>query len=263
MSANTSMLVPTDARCVGAVLAGGASRRMGTDKAFITLGGVTMVERAVSALRQAGLSEVVVVGGDSARLDALGLPSCPDRHPGEGPLGGVITALYQLDHRAGPGTDTKTKTGTVVTLPCDVIEPDPAAVRSVLAQLADSRRCTDAVIPLGDGTPQWLHGAWRLRSRRLLDEAFTRGMRAPRLAAQELNIVMLDLPESGWFRDADLPADLPEGVADRIDRPAEVLSPADLPEGVADRIDRPAEVFSPNDLPSEVCDRQPTPLSSW
>ena len=53
----------------GIVLAAGRSRRMGRPKAFLRLGGLTFLERAVAALRDGGCDPVVVVagpGGDAA-----------------------------------------------------------------------------------------------------------------------------------------------------------------------------------------------------
>ena len=38
---------------VGAVLAGGASRRMGRDKALVPVDGVAMIERVIAAVKEA------------------------------------------------------------------------------------------------------------------------------------------------------------------------------------------------------------------
>ena len=196
-------------RCLGAVLAGGASSRMGTDKAFIEIDGVPMVVRAARALRAAGAEPTLVVGGDAARLEVLGLDAVGDRHPGEGPLGGVITALGTLDTHHGA-------IEAVVTLPCDVISPDAAAVRRVLDGLAATAGdaaagspAADLVVPIGAGAPQWAHAAWRRGCLRPLSEAFERGVRAPREAARLLRTVEVEVPGAGWFRDADRPEDLP------------------------------------------------------
>lgn len=188
-------------RCLGAVLAGGASSRMGTDKAFVEIGGLPMAVRAVEALRAAGAAPVLVVGGDAVRLNALGLDALGDLYPGEGPLGGVITALGALDS-CGDALDA------VVTLPCDAISPDAAAVRHVLAGLAAA---ADLVVPVGAGVPQWAHAAWRRRCLEPLTEAFAKGVRAPNEAAGLLHTVEVEVPGEGWFRDADRPEDLPAG----------------------------------------------------
>jgi len=72
----------------GAVLCGGRSRRFGADKALHVVGGRTLLERTLDSL--APVSERLLVGRaypvDGARF-------VPDRRPGQGPLGGLETAL--------------------------------------------------------------------------------------------------------------------------------------------------------------------------
>jgi molybdopterin-guanine dinucleotide biosynthesis protein A len=82
---------------IGAVLTGGSSRRMGTDKALLEVDGVAMAVRVARALDAAGATEVMCIGGDAPALAALGLIVVTDRHPGDGPLGAVITALADAD----------------------------------------------------------------------------------------------------------------------------------------------------------------------
>lgn len=73
------------------VLAGGASRRMGRDKALLELNGVPMVVR-MARLAEPHVASVTVVGPPE-RYASLGLSVVPDRWPGTGPLGGIATAL--------------------------------------------------------------------------------------------------------------------------------------------------------------------------
>jgi len=73
---------------LGAVLAGGQSRRFGSDKALAVLEGQTLLERAVGRL--AGWCDAVVAVG---RAEAP-VPVVPDwPAPGMGPLGGFAGAL--------------------------------------------------------------------------------------------------------------------------------------------------------------------------
>ena len=71
----------------GAVLAGGASSRMGRDKAFIEVGGRTLLDGAVNALQRASADPIVVIGGDREQVLAAGHAFVPDAYPGEGPRG--------------------------------------------------------------------------------------------------------------------------------------------------------------------------------
>lgn len=177
----------------GAVLAGGRSRRMGTDKALISLDGVTLVERAVDALRSAGADPVVVIGGDRPAIEALGLDAVDDVWPGEGPLGGIITALRTVT------------TDSVAVLSCDLTAASPLAVRRVADALADA----DVSVPVVDGRVQWLHAVWRRRGLAALESAFDDGVRAPRHAVASLHVAHLPDGDPRWYHDADRPEDLP------------------------------------------------------
>ncbi len=80
-------------RTAGAVLTGGASRRMGRTKALVPYRGEPLAARVAAALRDGGCDPVALDGGDPDELAVLGRPVLPDRWPGEGPLGGVLSAL--------------------------------------------------------------------------------------------------------------------------------------------------------------------------
>ena len=73
---------------LGAVLAGGASRRFGSDKALAELDGHTLIQLTVDALARQ-CDGVVVIGRQIA--PAATLPDWP--RPGMGPLGGLAAAL--------------------------------------------------------------------------------------------------------------------------------------------------------------------------
>lgn len=181
-------------RWSAAVLAGGRSRRMGRDKAFVVVDGRTMVERVVDAAAAAGAERVGCVGGDVARLRGLGLEAVPDRAPGTGPLGGVCTAL-DVAH-----------TELVVVLACDLVTPSVEAMTDLVA----TATTTDAevTVPVVSGRPQWLHAAWRRAARLALEGAFADGERAVHRAAARLRIHEYEASAEG-FADADRPEDLP------------------------------------------------------
>lgn len=76
----------------GLVLAGGASRRMGRNKAFLELGGRALIEIVVERLA-AVCAEVLIVAGDVGPYLGLGVPAVKDRFQGAGVLGGLHAGL--------------------------------------------------------------------------------------------------------------------------------------------------------------------------
>lgn len=112
----------------GALIAGGCSSRMGTDKALLKLDGEPLWRRGQRALFS--LFDRVFIAGN--RPD-LATPECPcysDARPGSA-LAGLETAL----RHAG--------CGWVCVLPCDLPFPSPALLTSLLAH----REGVQAVVP--------------------------------------------------------------------------------------------------------------------
>src|SRR5579862_5712709 len=89
---------------LGLVLAGGLARRMGGgDKALITIGGVTILDRVLARLRPACTGIILNANGDPTRFARYGLPVIPDSVPDfAGPLAGILAAL---DWAAGHAPD--------------------------------------------------------------------------------------------------------------------------------------------------------------
>lgn len=191
----------------GAVLAGGRSRRMGTDKAFIEIGGRLLVTIARDALLDAGAREVLAVGGDGGALGRLGMRAVRDRWPDEGPLGGVVTALGEAQH------------DPVVVLACDLPSVEAGAVTAVLSALDDAD--ADAAVPFVDGMPQVLVAAYRRRCRDVLEAALRAGERRLRDAVGGLRVAPVTLAEPRWVSNVNQPADL-KGLG-RLERDGEVV----------------------------------------
>jgi molybdopterin-guanine dinucleotide biosynthesis protein A len=131
---------------------------------------------------------VFVVGGDGPALEALGLRVVPDRWPGEGPLGGLVTALEAATH------------DVVVILSCDLPRVTGEAVQALLDGIAGH----DAAGPVVGGRRQHLMAAWR-RERALapLAAAFAAGERAIWRACGTLSVANVTLRDDSWARDAD------------------------------------------------------------
>lgn len=103
---------------LGVVLAGGASRRFGSDKALALLDGRPLIAHAIAALAP-HVGAVAIAG---ARFgDLASIADWPG--PGLGPLGGLAGALR---HAAGHGFEA------VLTVPCDTPRIPDDALRRLL-----------------------------------------------------------------------------------------------------------------------------------
>ena len=181
----------------GAVLAGGASRRMGVDKAFLEVDGRPLAVGALAALHDADVSPVLIVGGDPGLSAVTGHEVVPDSWPGSGPLGGILTALSALDEDGRR---------PVVVLACDLPDASPTVISELLDRGADAQG--SVVVPMLEGVPQWLHALWPAGARATLAEAFEAGERAPRRAARILPVIEVVVFDERSLRDVDRPEDL-------------------------------------------------------
>jgi len=130
----------------GIVLAGGASRRMGRDKAFLDLDGRPLIEVVIERIAQV-CAEVLVVAGDARPYTGLGVPVVEDRFRGVGVLGGLHAGLeaaaYELALAVG----------------CDMPFLNPDLLRT-FASWAEGFDV--AVLRYGNGEQvEPLHGAYR------------------------------------------------------------------------------------------------------
>jgi len=81
----------SEAGVAGYILAGGGSTRFGRDKALVEVGGKPMIARMSRLVRSVTRQMKIVAA--PGKYDEFGAEIVEDRWPGEGPLGGIITAL--------------------------------------------------------------------------------------------------------------------------------------------------------------------------
>src|SRR2546423_7165072 len=79
----------------GFILVGGASRRMGTDKAALVIDGRTSLQRVANAL--AAVASPVTLVGARHEYDGVTLQNVPDVHEKWGALGGIHSALANAE----------------------------------------------------------------------------------------------------------------------------------------------------------------------
>ena len=161
------------------VLTGGAGRRIGGRKPFVDIGGRRLIEPVLSAVTPC--RSVRLVGGDATELAEFSDEVLPDRWPGEGPLGGVATALSEV------GSD-------VVVVACDLPGIDSSVLEVVAA--AGAGRGIDVAVARTDRR-QPLVARWNLTALSAVERAVTEGRRSAMDLLRELAVAEVAVdPES-------------------------------------------------------------------
>jgi len=76
----------------GLILAGGQSRRMGANKAFLKVGGRPIIERVIEQVASVS-QEILLLTNEPDEYAHLGYPTVPDVYPGQGSLIGIYSGL--------------------------------------------------------------------------------------------------------------------------------------------------------------------------
>ncbi len=144
----------------GVVLAGGASRRMGRDKAFLELEGRPLIGVVIARMASV-CAEVLVVAGNAALYAGLGVEVVEDRFRGVGALGGLHAGLEAARH------------DLALAVGCDMPFLNPALLRAFVAW---SEGHDVALLRRGEQVDP-LHAAYRRTCLPAMEEAIRAGKR--------------------------------------------------------------------------------------
>ena len=125
------------------ILAGGKSRRFGSNKSFYEINGKPMI-RIVADILLTIFDEVIVAGGDKSKLDQLGLNVFSDQVPDRGALGGIHNGLVH------------TEEDSIFFCGCDMPMLNTDVIRVVL----QNNGAEGALIPIVDDKRQPLHAVY-------------------------------------------------------------------------------------------------------
>jgi molybdopterin-guanine dinucleotide biosynthesis protein A len=171
----------------GYVLAGGGSTRFGSDKALAEIGGKAVLVRMQELLIEvAGEVNVVAVPGQYA---GLGVKSVADQWPGEGPLGGIITALEHTRENAS-------QCAWNLIVGCDMPFLTREWMEFLMERAAENK--AQVVLPHSAHGPEPLCACYRTDAGPLLQRAFENGVRKVTEALKQVVTEVLD--EGDWKR---------------------------------------------------------------
>lgn len=163
---------------------------MGRDKARLPFQGRTLAEFVARTVESAAGTAVLV--GDPALYREFAYPVVPDRYPGEGPLGGILTALH---HTAADWN---------LVVACDM----PGLSGEFLSRLFDAAEQSPAtaLVPAGpSGRPEPLCALYHRASLQALEAAFHAGQRKVTAALAGLPAQLLPVAEVSAFQNVNTP----------------------------------------------------------
>ena len=166
--------------CAGLILAGGQSRRFGSDKALHQIDGLSMIERAYNTLAKAANPILISVAHSGQTYDLPAQHVC-DIHKDKGPLGGLHAGL-QTAH-------TQWVFVTAVDLPFI----NESAIRLIIDHITDEE---DAIVAVSNGRMQPLFGCYHTSLVASLEERLKCDQLAATQFVKDIRTIFLDMPAS-------------------------------------------------------------------
>ena len=178
------------------VLCGGSGARLGgTDKPLAEVHGRPLVEYVIEALTPQVGGFVLACGREPERYEPLGQPTAVDFQPGDGPLGGIVSALPHV------------ATEWILTHPADV----PFADAALVSRLASAAEADGVAVPRAAGRRQNLVLLLSRQRAHELARFYRHGGRAVKDWLDEQAVVSVDLDDlSASFFNVNTAADLAE-----------------------------------------------------
>jgi molybdopterin-guanine dinucleotide biosynthesis protein A len=166
----------------GIILAGGENRRMGRDKAFLSIAGRPMIEHVLAAFRTV-FERTVVVTNAPARYERYGVTAVADAFDARGPLTGIYSGM------AASGDEYS------FVAACDMPFLEPGLMR-FMAGLADG---PDVVVPLVGGQYEPLLAIYHRGLLPLMEDSIRQGEQRVQALYEGLDLRPVTEEEIGRF----------------------------------------------------------------
>jgi molybdopterin-guanine dinucleotide biosynthesis protein A len=181
------------------ILAGGESRRMGRDKAWLEKDGIPLIARTVAIVRELGVEEIFISGRAAVDYSALRLPVLHDLQPGLGPLGGIERGLRE------------TTAPLLLVLAVDLAQMTSTCLKSLAAHCDD----LTGAVPTRNGELEPLAAIYPRRCHAIAANCITQARRAARDFAEAchreraVRFVSVASAFAACFANWNSPTDLP------------------------------------------------------
>ena len=146
------------------ILAGGASTRMGADKAFLAYEGTPLITRVHSVLAPLFAEVLIAAGTETPGRGPFPAHTLYDAAPGLGPLAGLVAGLKAA------------KTPWLFMVACDMPHLDPKVIARVVAERGPGIM---AVVPESAGGLESCHALYAKTALPAIEAAMAEGERAP------------------------------------------------------------------------------------
>lgn len=158
---NRKWVLPEKATAI--IMAGGASRRMGTDKSLLQIGGRPIIQRTCEQLVTC-FEQILISANDADKYAFLGFQIVPDKIPDQGPLMGIASALEVSANELN------------FVIACDIPQIELRNVRRVITEAVNSD--ADIIIPVtNEGKYEPLFAVYRRSLVRTINEVLSSGGR--------------------------------------------------------------------------------------
>lgn len=176
------------------ILVGGASSRMGRDKALMEVQDQPAAIRLARLLVDSGFVNVRLIGGSGERFRDCGFAHVPDLEQDRGPLEGIRTSLRSAEEE------------WTLVVAVDLIALDREAIRELKSALVN-HPFDDVILASCSEGPQPLFAWWRRSSIQTIERELAMERRSLRNVVGLLRVATVEFPPE-VLRNANRPEDL-------------------------------------------------------
>ena len=145
------------------IMAGGSSRRMGTDKSMLPIEGKLIIELICERLSSC-FEQILISADNKDKFEFLGFEVVPDKIPGQGPLMGIASALEASSNEYN------------FVVACDIPHIELRHVRRIISEAVNGE--PDIVVPAtGKGKYEPLFAVYRKSALRAISKVLSSGGR--------------------------------------------------------------------------------------